>query len=201
VIATGQIFENLPGCEWNTRKWNAPVNSEQEIMRRARQFDRHALAEIYDRYNLELYRYARRLLGNADQAEECVAEVFNRLLGVVHNGGGPHDHLRAYLYRVAHNWITDRWRRQTPPCLAIDAARADGGALDLDQVIADHDDQTLVRNALMHLTCDQRQVVLLRFYEGWETNEIALALDKPPGAIKALQHRAVIALRKMLQEH
>jgi DNA-directed RNA polymerase specialized sigma24 family protein len=43
--------------------------------------------------------------------------------------------------------------------------------------------------------------VLLRFYEGWETNEIALALDKPPGAIKALQHRAVIALRKMLQEH
>jgi RNA polymerase sigma-70 factor (ECF subfamily) len=56
-----------------------------------------------------------------------------------------------------------------------------------------------VRRALWQLTPDQRQVIMLRFIEGWELEETAAALHKPLGAIKALQHRAVAALRRLLQ--
>jgi RNA polymerase sigma-70 factor (ECF subfamily) len=55
-----------------------------------------------------------------------------------------------------------------------------------------------VRSALFHLTPDQRQVILLRYVEGWELEEIARAVQKPVGAVKALQHRAVARLRRLL---
>ena len=55
-----------------------------------------------------------------------------------------------------------------------------------------------MRAALVHLTPDQRQVIVLRYLEGLENEMVALALEKPVGAIKSLQHRAIDALRRML---
>jgi RNA polymerase sigma-70 factor (ECF subfamily) len=59
-------------------------------------------------------------------------------------------------------------------------------------------EQEEVRAALAHLTPDQRQVVLLKYLEGLENEEIAAALGKPLGAVKSLQHRALAALRRIL---
>ena len=58
--------------------------------------------------------------------------------------------------------------------------------------------QSRARSALWQLTSDQRQVILLKYYEGLDNDEVAAALDKPVGAVKALQHRAVNALRRIL---
>jgi RNA polymerase sigma-70 factor (ECF subfamily) len=48
------------------------------------------------------------------------------------------------------------------------------------------------------LTPDQRQVVVLRFVEGWELEEVAASLGKPHGAVKSLQYRGLVGLKKML---
>ncbi len=77
-----------------------------------------ALAEIYDRYSPGLYAYAMRLLGDACLAEDCVSETFARFLKSLRAGQGPEAYLQAYLYRIAHNWITDHYRRQ--PMLDLD---------------------------------------------------------------------------------
>ena len=87
---------------------------QEELLRRARKFDQQALAEIYDSYSTGLFGYALRLLGDTNLAEECVAEAFTRFLNALHSGKGPKDHLKAYLYRIAHNWITDYYRRHPP---------------------------------------------------------------------------------------
>lgn len=55
-----------------------------------------------------------------------------------------------------------------------------------------------VRRALHLLTAEQRQVITLKFLEGWENHEIAAAVQKPIGAVKALQHRALSSLRRLL---
>jgi RNA polymerase sigma-70 factor (ECF subfamily) len=55
-----------------------------------------------------------------------------------------------------------------------------------------------VRRALMHLTPDQRQVILLKYMEGWSNAEVAAAVNKPIGAVKSLQHRALNALHRLL---
>jgi RNA polymerase sigma-70 factor (ECF subfamily) len=57
-----------------------------------------------------------------------------------------------------------------------------------------------VRLALLAVTQDQRQVLVLKYLEGFTTEEIAQALEKSVGAVKALQHRALAALRRQLQD-
>jgi RNA polymerase sigma-70 factor (ECF subfamily) len=172
------------------------AHTEKALMERARAFDLTSLGEIYDTYSPGVYRYAMRLLGDVSLAEDCVAETFSRFLKAMQSGGGPQDHLQAYLYRIAHNWITDHYRRK-PIHLPLEE---DLRSTDEDtaQAAAQSIRKQEVRAALQKLTADQRQVVVLRFIEGWETEVIARAMDKPVGAIKALQHRGLSALRRLL---
>ncbi len=167
------------------------------LLELARGFDLAALGEIYDSFSPGLYRYATRLLGQCDLAEECVAETFSRFLKALHNGGGPRESLQAYLYQVAHHWITDYYRRQPPPTFSLDERFAS----DLgDPALAANDvfEREQVRAALMQLTPEQREVVVLKYLEGWENADIAILLGKPVGAVKALQHRALDALRRQV---
>jgi RNA polymerase sigma-70 factor (ECF subfamily) len=173
------------------------MQNEIKLLEKARKFDQEAWAEIYDCYNPGLYAYAYRLLGDADQAEDCVAETFHRCLVAMRGGGGPQDHLQAYLYRIAHNYITDIYRRQPLPPLLLDE--------ELHQADVNTEGDALlsltrqqVRAALTRLTDEQRQVVSLKFYEGWDNADIASALNKPIGAVKSLQVRALASLRRLL---
>ncbi len=178
------------------------ANNEAQWLAAARAWDMDALAAIYDAYSPLLYRYAMRFLGDQELAEECVAETFARFLQALRNGGGPKTHLKAYLYRVAHNWITDYYRRQPPPEVDVDdmahALSSDDPTLS-SQVLL-QEEQQRVRAALRLLTPEQRQVIVLRFLEEWSLKEVAEVMQKPVGAIKALQHRALAALRRILEE-
>ncbi len=170
---------------------------EPSLLARAQRLETQALVQIYDLYSDELYRYAMRLGGDPDLAEECVAETFVRLLDAFRRGRGPREFLRAYLYRIAHNWLTDQFRARRGDLSLEDAMPLPAS----DDPVAEAETrirQQMVRDALLHLTPDQRQVVLLRYVEGWELEEIARALQKPVGAVKALQHRAVARLRRLL---
>lgn len=173
---------------------------EMELLDAARSFDMHALADIYDAYSPALYAYAARMLGSPAEAEECVSETFSRFLQALQKGNGPRHYLRAYLYRMAHNWITDQYRRQPPPPLELDESLMDGNLPKPGQVAEQRDVQNRLRNALKALTPDQRQVLVLKYLEEMENEEVAAALGKPVGAVKALQHRALAALRRLLPE-
>jgi RNA polymerase sigma-70 factor, ECF subfamily len=170
--------------------------NELDLLNGARAFNKQALAAIYDRYNPGLYGYAMRLLGDECLAEDCVSETFSRFLKALHAGQGPSEHLQAYLYRIAHNWITDHYRRQ--PMLELDEdLRAEEEACPEAQVDR-RLEQERVRNALRLLTPDQRQVIILRFLEGWENDAVSAAVQKPSSAVRALQHRALASLRRWL---
>jgi len=175
---------------------NSPT--ERDLLNGARNYDLSALGEIYDRYSPGVYRYAMRLLGDECLAEDCVSETFSRFLKALRAGQGPRDHLQAYLYRIAHNWITDSYRRQPAPPLELDdSLRSEDQFLPEAQVDA-HLELRQVRLALRSLTPDQLQVITLRFIEGLENDEVASVLEKPVGAIKALQFRALNTLRRLL---
>lgn len=163
------------------------------------QLEKEDLIEIYEHFSPRLYRYAIRLLGQPDLAEECVAETFSRFLQIIKKGGGPKESLSAYLYRMAHNWITDHYRRQ-PQMEALEADPASDTVDNLAAVVTKNMERERVRNALLQLTPEQRQVIVLRFYEEWSHEEIATLIGKTAAATRALQHRALIGLQKMLVE-
>lgn len=172
--------------------------SEQNLLEGVRAFDMQTLAEIYDRFSPGLYGYAMRLLGDETLAEDCVAETFSRFLKGVKAGRGPDEYIQAYLYRIAHNWITDLYRRQPPPDYELDENLRADHETQPENLTAHRLEQERVRHALRCLTPDQRQVITLRFLEGWDHEEVSAAIQKPVGAVKALQHRALEALKKWL---
>lgn len=167
-----------------------------DLLQQAKKFDIEALARIYDEYSPGVFRYAMRMLGDEMLAEDCTAETFHRFLSALRSKRGPNQYLQAYLYRIAHNWITDYYRRNILPEVPIDEDLHDQQH-DLATLTQEQMEQQRVRSFLVKLTPDQRQVIILKYYEGWENEEIAAALNKPIGAVKSLQHRAINQLKKL----
>lgn len=177
------------------------MDEAHHLLEQIQRFDEQALAEVYDLFSSGIFLYSLRLLGDSNLAEECTAETFYRFLKALRQGNGPKDHLRAYLYRVAHNWITDYYRRRLPD-ISLDRVqgveRDDSQQINPLEAVARAQDRHRVRLALAKLTPEQRQVVVLKYLEDWNTEQIAQALDKPVGAVKSLQHRALESLRRLL---
>jgi RNA polymerase sigma-70 factor (ECF subfamily) len=173
------------------------VPSAPELLELAQQFDHQALAQIYDAYSPGLYRYAMRLLSDQNLAEDCVAETFSRFLQALQAKRGPESYLQAYLYRMAHNWIVDQYRRDPIQPVELTEEHQDENA-DPEKDASQHMGQQRLRMAIKTLTPDQQQVIALKYLEGWENEEIALSLNKPVGAIKSLQHRALASLQRIL---
>ena len=162
--------------------------------------DREALVTLYESYSPGLYRYAYRLLGNAGLAEDCVAETFSRFIQAVRHGKGPGENAQAYLYRIAHNWITDQYRRQPlPPIELKEELQADSQGNPAHE-FSQKQNQERLRAALLRLSPEQQQVIQLRFLEDWSYEQVAAVLGKNLEATRALQHRALAALRRMLLE-
>lgn len=173
-------------------------DSQASLIEGARRFDRRTLEQIYDLYSPELYRYAYRLLGRQDASEECVSETFTRFLEALNRGKGPDQNLRAYLFRVVHNICTDTYRRQPPAEEPIEEDVEDNDMTSPQENAEQSIELDRVRAALFRLTPAQRQVIVLRFFEGWENDEVSAVIGKPPGAVKALQHRALASLKRLV---
>jgi RNA polymerase sigma-70 factor, ECF subfamily len=173
-------------------------SSEKDLLAKAKYFDHQALEAIYVHYSPGLFRYGLRLIGDEAVAEDCVAETFSRFLKVLRLGQGPDDHLQAYLYRIAHNWITDYYRRQTPTLVELDETVKTDEFTQPENQVSSRIEQEMVRMTLRSLTADQRQVVLLRIYEEWSYEEISVALGKTQGTVRALLFRSLQTLRRLL---
>lgn len=161
--------------------------------------DKQALLEIYEHYSPEIFRYACRMLGDNDLAEDCVADTFLRLLIAV-RGGTLLGNIRAYLYRVAHNWIIDHYRRRPQVNISLEENFHTDAESNPSHLVGQELDRQRVRSALLQLPAEQRQVIELRFMENWSHDEVAVALGKTVEATRALQYRAVERLRQVLAE-
>jgi len=163
-------------------------------------FTKQDLIGIYEEQSPALFRYAVRLLGDSQLAEDCVAETFSRFLQAVRKGGGPSANVRAYLYRVAHNWITDHYRRSSTATVPLEHDLKDDELASPSQLLIEEFEREQVREALLRLPMDQQQVIHFRFLEDWSHAEIAEVLGKTVEATRALQYRALNTLRQLLLE-
>lgn len=173
------------------------VQSIDQLLGPAREFDLNALTQIYDSCSSELYRYAIRRLNDPATAEECVAETFSRFLQALRDRRGPNKFVRAYLYRIAHNWIINLYRQAPKSEDELSEEHPDEHN-NPETLSGAHQSKAGLQEAIRSLTPDQQQVIILRYMEGWEHEEIARSLKKPVGAIKSLQHRALASLQKRL---
>jgi len=155
---------------------------------------------LYRRHADAVFRYVYYRVGDREVAEDLVGEVFVRALEglpAYQDTGTPFE---AWLYRIAHARVVDYYRRQKVRRAApLDESLASSEEPDLSQLAAQRDDVRRVWNAVRHLTDDQQQVISLRFIAGYSTAEVASVMGKTEGAIRALQHRALASLRRLLE--
>ena len=129
--------------------------------------------------------------------DDVTSEAFLAAFRGLDNFAGDGRAFRAWLFTIAHHKGVDAFRRapREMPAEWVDDGRTWPSAEDLAlDAMADDDVATLLRQ----LSDDQRAVLLLRVVGELTLSEVALALDKPVGAVKALQHRGLARLRKIL---
>lgn len=174
------------------------VNINTMLAAKQESLTKQDLIDIYEKHSPGIYRYAVRLLGDSATAEDCVSETFSRFLNAIRRGGGPKDNTRAYLYRVAHNWVTDYYRRQPPPELPLEPDQHVEPGSNPATLALDAWERERVRKAILNLPAEQQMVIQLRFLEDWSHEEVAQVLDKTVEATRAMQYRALNSLRRIL---
>lgn len=165
-----------------------------------RSLDPNAVAAIHERYFPELFRYARYRLGDASLAEDLASETLVRMLEAVVSGRGPKTSLRGWLVGTMANLVNDHFRQvYARPTSDLPDHLLNDDPDPSDQA-AQREQERELRTAMALLTAEQQHVLSLRFGNGYSLEETAVIMGKNPNAIKALQFRAVTALRKQIGE-
>lgn len=170
-----------------------------DIASRAGRSEPEAYAELFDLFFEKLRRYAYYKTGDIDLAEDIAAEALTKGLesmGGFEDRGGT---IGAWLFGIARN-VLARHREASGKAELVDLDE-DLPGLEEERpeniVLARMSHQNLYE-ALSRLPEEQREVVLLRFMERYDTRTVARIMEKRPGAVRALQHRAISSLRGML---
>jgi RNA polymerase sigma-70 factor, ECF subfamily len=163
--------------------------------------DRGSLEELYLLHFDRIYSYLHMTVGNRHDAEDLTTQTFLKMLesiGKFRWGAAP---FSAWLFRIAHNLAMDHFRaarrvqpeEEVPEPEAGEDTSAEVGAL-----------ESLGRQSMLEmideLSPEQQQVLTLKFVFNFSNREAATILDKTEGAIKSLQHRALVSLQKQLSK-
>ena len=171
------------------------------LVDRAQQGEREALEELYLIHFDRIYSYLQVSVGNRHDAEDLTTQTFLKMLEAIGKFRWQSAPFSAWLFRIAHNLAMDhfratrRWQpeEEVPEPPPDESTSAEAGAL-----------QSIGRRSMLELIDDlspeQQQVLTLKFLFNFGNGEVATILGKTEGAVKSLQHRALVSLQKQLAE-
>jgi RNA polymerase sigma-70 factor (ECF subfamily) len=177
-------------------------DEEHQLLSQAQQGSVEAFGDLYERFAPAVFRYLFSQLDSRQDAEDLTADVFFRVwqaLPRYNQRGVP---FLAYLFKVARNVRIDFYRRTAFARLTNHTERddeislVDSGPAELMQSRQDHQE---IRKILDGLRSEYRLVLILRFVEGMDVEAAARLMQRSPGAVRVLTHRALAALRARLE--
>ncbi len=174
------------------------MQDEESLVHRAQQRDQQAFTQLYEEHFDRIYRYVALRIGNKIEAEDITQQVFLKALQSISSFRWKGIPFSAWLFRIAHNQVVDYLRKKTKQAtVPIDEAKISSSSnpqllveqsLDIEQLLS----------ATKRLTEAQREVLSLRFTSELSIAQVAKIMGKSQGAVKALQHSAIVGLRKVL---
>jgi RNA polymerase sigma-70 factor, ECF subfamily len=177
---------------------NYQVQNEESLVKRAQQRDQVALTQLYEENFDRIYRYIVIKIGDRTEAEDMTQQVFLNAIQSISSYKSQGMPFSSWLYRIAHNQVVDHLRKksrrilvpldETLPANSDDPKHTAEQKIEIEEVVA----------ASKELTAAQQEVISLRFGGELSIAEVAKAMGRSEGAVKALQHSAIAALRKAL---
>jgi len=163
--------------------------------------DGRAFDEIYRALSGPVYSYLTTQVRRREDAEDLTGQVFLEAMRGVRTFTGDSSAFRGWLFRIAHNRAVDLARRLARrPEANLDEAEAIPDSVATEDRALTGVAYTQVWRAVEALPEQQRRVIVLRLGAGMTAREIADALGKRLGTVKALQHRALVTLSKTLKD-
>jgi RNA polymerase sigma-70 factor (ECF subfamily) len=167
------------------------------IVEAARNGDAGALATLCERLYPRIFRYLAHKVSDPRDAEDLAGEVFVRMLEAI---PGQTGNFEAWLFRIAGNALTDHYRKRAVRSdtvgLSVETAGGDDPAAAAERKLTGE----RLKQGMRELTEEQKEVVILRFILGYEHGEVAEIMGRSAGAVRALQFRALSALKDALGE-
>jgi RNA polymerase sigma-70 factor (ECF subfamily) len=176
-------------------------NSEDsELIRIAQEGESEAFGELYHRYAKIVFRFIYANLNDRLDAEDLTEEVFLRAwrsLSKYRQKGVP---FLAYLFKIARNVLIDFYRRagRSGGHMSIEEKQITDFNPDPGETAILNIEHQEVRHTLTQLREDYRTVLVLRFLSGLSREETGQVMGRTPGAVRIIQHRALSALRSLL---
>lgn len=170
------------------------------LVARARRGDVGAFGLLYDEYADRIFGFARARGRSVHDAEDLTATVFLKAwesIAAYDERGVP---FSAWLFRIARNAVIDDYRRGQRIPIPTEDVEPDGAADGPEAAVVARADAERLRRAVRQLTADQAAVVALRYWWDMSLKDTAEVLEKNENSVKALQHRAVRTLARLLQE-
>jgi RNA polymerase sigma-70 factor, ECF subfamily len=183
-------------------------DTDEALLARYRQGDVGAFEVLLDRHRPGVFRFLARFTGDEARAEDLAQECWMRFIDAMPrwNANG---HFKTWLYAVARNLATDEARRAVHRTHASLDASVRGrpvselvpdGARAPEDAAGDAQLRPRLLRAIGELPAEQREVFLLREYEGVSFAEISVVTGAPVPTVKSRMRYALQALRRALQE-
>lgn len=169
-----------------------------QLLHKACKGDKDAFGKIYKIYFSKIYRYCRINLRSETEAQDVVQETFLKAWRSissfsVYDGGS----IQAFLFRIARNNIIDLSRKKRE--LSLEAALEVASSDDFEDELDKKGDIEMVQAALSKLKEEDKQIVVLKFFEEMPSVEIAQVMNVNEGAVRVRLHRALKKLKEIMQ--
>src|SRR5215831_18878647 len=171
----------------------------RKLVERAQAGDRNALEELYLLHFDRIYSYLHMSVGNRHDAEDLTTVTFLKMLEAIGRFRWQSAPFSAWLFRIAHNLAMDhfratrRWQPEEEVPEPEDATESSAEDAALHAI-----GRKSMLELIDDLSIEQQQVLMLKFLFSFSNGEAGTILDKSEGAVKSLQHRALVSLQKQI---
>jgi RNA polymerase sigma-70 factor (ECF subfamily) len=178
---------------------NASISYPQ-LLDQARSLDRNAFARLYEATYRRVFGYLLARMGDRGEAEDLLQDVYLTALQAIRRfRGRTEGEFIGWILKIANGKVVDRLRyRYRHPEHRTGDSPSDRPSADPLDAIDERAGLRQISEALAQLTQEERDVVINRLVLGFDLEETSKILDKNVGSIKALQHRALARLAKIL---
>jgi len=169
-----------------------------DLARRVSDGDSEAFQTLYESHLDTIYRYVYYKVGNGQLAEDLTQHIFMKAWEAINRYQWRELPFQHWLLRLARNTVIDHYRSTKPANASLLDPIGDG--VDPEAELAQTEMIQTLQEAVRQLPDEQREVIVLRFIEQMPHADVALHLGKSAATVRVIQHRALQALRRLLDQ-
>ncbi len=177
------------------------LSGEKTILERAQRGDTDAFAQLYDYYAPKLFRFTFLKTGNKENAEDITSESFIRFWSMIRKERLKSDSAEPVLYTIARNLVIDFYRKKEIITEELDeeiANRISDRQQDFIERMINREQVKEMMAVIKELKDEYQEIIILRFVEELEIEEIAQITGKSKGSVRVLSHRALKSLERVM---